>query len=72
MSKSKSLIKSTWASLELGKNGHGHVLNVATKVVLDPTSPDYDDQEITALIEEVKPLLDRYDRANVINTKTAK
>ncbi|MDO8706531.1 MAG: hypothetical protein Q7J84_16445 [Sulfuricaulis sp.] len=40
--------------------------------MLDPTSPDYDDQEITALIEEVKPLLDRYNRANVINTKTAK
>jgi hypothetical protein len=72
MPKSKSLIKNTWASLELSENGYDHVLNVSTNLVLDPAAKDYDSQKITALVDEVKLLLDRYDRANIVNAKTAK
>jgi hypothetical protein len=65
-----SLIKATWASLEMDQEGYGHVLNVETDVVLGPDEPGYDEEKVNALVEEIIPLMAHYDRANVVNAKS--
>ena len=65
-----SLIKATWASLDIDQEGYAHVLNVETDVVLGPNEDGYDEERINALVEEIIPLMDHYDRANVVNGKS--
>ena len=65
-----SLIKSKWASLAMDHEGYGHILNIETDVVLGPDEPGYDETRVDALVEEILPLLDHYDSANVVNGKS--
>jgi hypothetical protein len=70
-----SLIARTWVTLEFGNHeydhdqGYDHVLNIATDITLDPNDPGYDFEKFRALMEEIRPYLRRYDKANVISKK---
>jgi hypothetical protein len=44
-------------------------LNIATDIILDPNDPGYDFEKFRALMEEIRPYLRRYDKANVISKK---
>jgi hypothetical protein len=61
-----SLIDKTWVTLEFCNHGYDQVVNIATEVILGPDEPGYDYKKFSALLEEIKPYLRRYDRANVI------
>ncbi|MDR3424296.1 MAG: hypothetical protein P4M13_04350 [Alphaproteobacteria bacterium] len=67
-SKSKSLIKDKWTTLEVDKDGNfDRVLIVSTKVVLDPDDKDHSSEKLYRLIDEVKLNLGQCDRAHVFN-----
>ena len=61
-----SLIDKTWVTLEFCNHGYDHVVNIATDVILAPDEPGYDYKKFSALLEEIKPYLRRYDRTNVV------
>jgi hypothetical protein len=65
-----SFVKAKWASLEIGQDGYGHVLNVETDVVLGHDEPGYDEDKLNALVEKIISLMAHYDRANVVNAKS--
>lgn len=65
-----SLIDKTWVTLEFCNHGYDHVVNIATDVILGPEEPGYDYKKFNALLEEIKPYLRRYDRANVVGKET--
>jgi protein-tyrosine phosphatase len=60
-----SLIKDTWASLEITKNGCERILNVWTDVVINADHSAYDDQKFKELLEEIKNYLKHYDRVSI-------
>lgn len=70
-----SLIQRTWITLEFGNHeydhihGYDHVVNIATEVALGPNEPGYDREKFSALMEEIKPYLRRYDKVNVISER---
>jgi hypothetical protein len=64
-----SLIEKTWVTLEFCNHGYDQVVNIATDVILGPDEPGYDYGKFSALLEEIKPYLRRYDRATVIGKK---
>ena len=65
------LIGKTWVTLEFCNHGYDHVVNIATDVILGPDEPGYDYKKFSALLEEIKPYLRRYDRAKVIGKEIA-
>lgn len=71
-SKSKSLIKDKWTTLEVDKDGNfERVLIVSAKVALDPDDKDYKPEKFDRLVEEVKLNLGQCDRAHVFNPDDA-
>jgi hypothetical protein len=60
-----SLIKDTWVTIDVTKKGYARVLNIWTDVVLGPDSPGYDGKIFQQLLDELKPHLEHYDRANI-------
>jgi DNA-directed RNA polymerase subunit E'/Rpb7 len=52
-----TLIVNQWQSLERGEHGEESVINVATEVVTDQSSKDFDERKFSALVEEAKLLL---------------
>ncbi len=68
MSKSKSLIKDSWMTVEVSKDGSfDRVLIVATKVILNPENTSYSSEKFYKLIDEVKSNLGNCERANIFN-----
>lgn len=71
-----SFIDRTWVTLEFGNHqydhihGYDHVMNIATEVVLGSSEPGYDAEKFSALMEEIKPYLRRYDKVNVVSKRT--
>jgi hypothetical protein len=71
-----SFIDRTWVTLEFGNHqydhihGYDHVMNIATEVVLGSSEPGYDPEKFSALMEEIKPYLRRYDKVNVVSKRT--
>jgi hypothetical protein len=71
-----SFIDRTWVTLEFGNHqydhihGYDHVMNIATEVVLGSAEPGYDPEKFSALMEEIKPYLRRYDKVNVVSKRT--
>ena len=57
--------------LDICNHGYDHVVNIATDVILGPDEPGYDYKKFSALLEEIKPYLRRYDRAKVIGKEIA-
>lgn len=67
-SKSKSLIKDKWTTLEIDKDGNvERVLIVSTKVILDPADKDYNSEKLDRMVDEVKSNLVGCDRAHIFN-----
>jgi hypothetical protein len=72
MSKSKSLIKDKWTTLEIDKDGNFEtVLIVSTKVILDSDDKHYNSEKLYRLVDEVKLNLGRCDRAHIFNPDDA-
>jgi hypothetical protein len=72
MSKSKSLIKDKWTTLEVDKDGNFEtVLIVSTKVILDSDDKHYNSEKLYRLVDEVKSNLGRCDRAHIFNPDDA-
>jgi hypothetical protein len=71
----QSLIERTWVTLEFGNHeydpvqGYDQVVNIVTDVILGPNEPGYDHKKFIALMEQIKPYLRRYDKANVISKR---
>lgn len=67
-SKPKSLIKDSWTTLEIDKDGNvERVLIVSTKIILDPDDKDYNSQKLERMVDEVKSNLGRCHRAHIFN-----
>lgn len=68
-SKSKSLIKDKWTTLEIDRAGNiERVLIVSTKVILNPDDEDFDSEKLDRMVDEVKAGLGSCDRAQIFNT----
>jgi hypothetical protein len=68
-SKSKSLIRDKWTTVEIDKDGNvERVLIVSTKVILDPDDKDYNAEKFDRIVDEVKFGLGGCDRAHIFNS----
>lgn len=60
-----SLIKDMWVTIDFTKNGYARVLNIWKDVVIGHDSPGFDEKSFQRLLDEIKPHLEHYDRANI-------
>ena len=67
-SKSKSLIKDKWTTLDVDRAGNIEtVLIVSTKVILNPDDEDFNPEKLDRMVDEVKSELGNCARARIFN-----
>lgn len=68
-SRTKSLIRDKWTTVEIDRDGNvERVLIVSTKVILDPDDEDYSSEKFDRIVAEAKSHLGCCNRAHIFNS----